>query len=381
MTRASVERLAWLVATAGLLAGLLWLDGARGGPASELSRCNLGLTRSSEPAADVLVVGSSRTGAAIDPVAMADMLAAAGVDGASVDRIALGRNPLRANVGLLDNYLSNRGTPSLIAFEISFLTDRSVGRIDDLGSGDSADAFLYRRDVNLLDYDQIATAPAVARPFTESESALNRARFALEGLITRSGALVYQLASEPGTDFSAEHCEKDDWTRQPEWPADFAFSWDDASAVGPPADRIESLRAAIAAEAPGRELRPWQRQVATGQRYPYDVDAPYRTGEMRLLAEAVEQASDHGVPVVLLPMTLYGTAPDPEDVRALEERFEGQAVVFDIYDAAGVDLSTYWYDDAHLEVGIAGELTTALLAQYILDDGSLAGASSIRSAP
>ena len=371
-------RVLWLLCTVALVGSLLWLDSTRGGPATELSQCNLALTRSAEPAADVLVLGSSRTGVAIDPVAMEAMLQSAGIGEPTVERVALARNPLRANVAMLDNYLSNRGTPKLIVFEISFLTDRSVKRIDALRSGVSADEFLYRRDVNLLDYGQIASTPAVARPFTESESAINRARFGLGGLITRTGALTYQAAQAPLTNFDAQACDKQAWTRESEWPADFAFSWDDATEVGAPEERVATLRAQIEEDGPGRELQPWQEETVE-RRYPYDVDEPYRAGEMELLGQAVAQAAEHGVPVVLIPMTLYGTTPDPGDLREFDQRFEGDAVVYDLYGAIDVDLSTYWYDDAHLLVGDATELATAVLAQYLLDEGSLSGESSIRA--
>lgn len=379
MSKQAAARSLWLLVTVALVGGLLWLDSSRAGPATQLSQCNLALTRSSEPPADVLIVGSSRTGVAVDPVAMQAMLGAAGIDEPTVERVALGRNPLRANVAMLDNYLSNRGTPKLIVFEVSFLTDRSVQRIDALRSGVSADAFLYRRDVNLLDYGQIATSPAVARPFTESESAFTRARFGLQGLVTRSGALAYQLAREPLTSFASDGCDREDWTREPEWPADFGFSWDDAAEVGAPTDRIATLRAQIAADEPDRELRPWQADALTDQRYSYDVDQSYRAGEMRLLAQAVELAADRDAPMVLLPLTIYGATPDTQDLSKLDERFAGDAVVFDLYDALGVDLSTYWYDDAHLEIGVATELTTAVMAQYIIDEGSLTGDSSIKA--
>ena len=68
-------RLLWLSAVAALLIALGWLDRHRGGPATMLSRCNLLLSRSEAPAADILIVGSSRTGAALDPIAMQQMLA------------------------------------------------------------------------------------------------------------------------------------------------------------------------------------------------------------------------------------------------------------------------------------------------------------------
>ncbi|MEM7092783.1 MAG: hypothetical protein AAF567_07265 [Actinomycetota bacterium] len=373
------SRLAWIITATALVAGLLWLDANRAGPTTELSQCNLALTRAERPAADVLIAGSSRTGLAIDPVAMEGMLTAAGLDEPTVDRLALGRNTLRVTGALVDNYLTNRGAPEAIVLELSFMTPRTLERIEAIAGSTPAEVYLYRRDLNLIDYGQIASAPAVALPYTEAEGPLARTRFALEGVVTRSGALTYQLASEAGDELTVDECSKDTWTRESTWPSDFAFSWDDAETIDAPAKRIADLRRQIGNEAPDRELRSWQLDSATGVRYPYDVDADYRRGEMRILEQVVDQAAEHGVPVVLLPLTLYGTVPDRADLERLDEQFVGDAHVFDLYATTEVDLSTYWYDDAHLELGPAVELTTALLAQHLLDQGFLNGEPTDRT--
>lgn len=186
------KRVAWCTTAFALIFGLVVLDGFRFGPATSLSRCNLALSRSAEDAADVLVVGSSRTGTAIDPVALEGMLGAeSGFEEPTVERIALGRSPLRANVALLENYLGGRGDPEVILFEISFLTERSVDRIEALESGLTAESFLFKRDVNLMRYGQILAMPAVAMPYSESETRLNRLRYRLRGVTLRSGALAY----------------------------------------------------------------------------------------------------------------------------------------------------------------------------------------------
>lgn len=371
---ARAQRLAWIVVTAGLLAALLALDAHRGGPATPLSRCNLALTRSSDVAADVLVVGSSRTGTVIDPVAMESMIGAEpGFERPTIERIALARNPLRPNVALLENYLALRGRPKIIIFEITFLTARTIERIDDLTSGLAAEAFLFRRDVNLMRYHQILTMPSVAMPYTEQETVVNRLRYALRGTVLRSGALAYQLAHEPGNRFSIDDCDVETWTRESTWPTGFAFSWNETDEIGRPADRIESLLAELAAGAATRTLRDWQVGVPTDLVYPYDFDEPYRAGELALLDQAVGLAAARGIPVVLLPLPVYGSRPSIDDLTSLEARFGDDALVYDVYGAAGVDLSRYWYDDAHLEVRTAGELTTALVAQHLID-GALSGA-------
>lgn len=366
--RSPLQRLGWLAATAALVAGLIALDATRGGPATLLSRCNLALTRSDGLPADVLVLGSSRTGTAIDPVAMEQMLAAEPTSGRpTVERIALGRSPLRANVALLENYLAARGTPRVIVLEVSVVTDRTVARIDQLDSDVTAGATLFRRDVNLLRYDQLLTMPVVAEPFGEQQTPVTRLRYGLRGVVLRTGALAYQFVHEPAARFSLEACDTDAWTREPTWPADFSFSWDETDRVSAPDEHVERLRAEAAARAETRELQAWQVGRPTGADYPYDVDEHYRAGELALLDRAVDLAADRDVPMVLTLLPTYGTSAGADDVRALQDRFEDDAQVYDLYRSAGVDLSTYWYDDAHLQPAIAGELTTALLARHLVD--------------
>jgi hypothetical protein len=370
------SRLAWIVATAGLVVGLLALDALRGGPVSPLTRCNLALSRSTEAPADVLVLGSSRTGTAIDPATMQAMLGAEPDLGQpTVERMALGRSPLRANLALLENYLAGRGEPEVIVLELSFLTERTVDRIDDLGSGLAAEAFLFRRDVNLMRYRQILAMPAVAMPRTEPETAVNRWRYALRGAVLRSGALLYQFGREPSARFTLDGCDVETWTREPTWPPDFAFSWGEIADIGRPAGHIERLRAELAGGGTIRTARHPETGPPTDRRYRYHLDQPYRAGELILLDRAVALAADRGIPVVLLPLPVSGSRPDPDELATLEARFAGTAQVYDLYGAAGVDLSTSWYDDAHLEVRTAGQLTTALLAQH-LADGALAPRST-----
>jgi hypothetical protein len=375
-----LQRVGWVLSTAALVAGLVALDGTRGGPAAQLSQCNLALTRSSEPAADVLVVGSSRTGTAVDPVAMERMLAAEPAVGRpTVERIALGRSPLRATVALLENYLAERGTPRVIVLEVSFITDRTVTRIEELDSDLTPDALLFRRDVNLLRYDQLLDMPIVASPSVE-ESPVDRVRHALRGLVLRTGALVYQFVREPATTFSVDECDSDAWTREPTWPADFSFSWGETDRVATPAAHIESLRAEAAVGARHRRLQAWQVGRSTGGAYPYDIGKESRAGELALLDRAVALASARDVPIVLTLLPTYGTAAGAEDIRALEARFGDDAEVYELYEGADVDLSTYWYDDAHLQPAVAGQLTTALLAQHLVD-GPLGGARRSTSGP
>jgi hypothetical protein len=379
LQRGLTHRCIWLAATAGLVALLLWLDQNRGGPASMLSRCNLLLSRSETPAADVLIVGSSRSGTAVDPQAMEKMLAHA-FDGAApkVERIALGHNPLRATHALLENYLHARGAPQVIALELMFMTRRSVDRIAQSVNGVSPEDYIFRRDLNLMTFEQILSQPAVAMPFTEGEGWFNKWRYRVRGVVLRAGVLVYQFLRRPTERWQLSECNRDEWTKEPTWPADFAFSYGDYEPDAPPADLIEPLEAMLVEDAAHRTLKPWQAGIAKDQRYPYDFEEPYRQGELVLLLSMLELASRYGVQVVLLPLPLFGHTLSADDLHVLVEMLPMQSHVFDLYGKVRYDLDKFWYDDGHIEVYPAGALTTAILAQHFLDTGLLTARQAVR---
>jgi hypothetical protein len=373
MRSGPIYRALWLAATIALVLGLLWLDQHRGGPASALSRCNLSLSRNGLPPADVLIIGSSRSGAALDPIAMQEMLAFAPADAPpKVERIALGHNPMRASHALLENYLQARGAPRVIVLEVMFMTRRSIDRLAKRRLGLSPEKYIFRRDVNLITFRQLLSLPSVAMPFTEGEGPVRRWQFRLRGSVLRAGALAYQFLRKPTESWQGFACGRDAFIREPEWPADFAFGYGDFHPNAPPDQVIEALEAVVADMALLRELKPWQQDVRQGQRYPYDFGAPYREGEIALLQSMLEQASRHSVPVLLLPLPLYGYTADAADLQLLAGMLSGRGGhVFDLYGQIRVDLDKFWYDDAHVEVYPAGALTTAILAQHILDSGLL----------
>ena len=78
-------------------------------------------------------------------------------------------------------------------------------------------------------------------------------------------------------------------------------------------------------------------------------------------------ASENGAHIVLLPLPLYGHAPDPNDLRVLAGTLPNSSHIFDVYGQIRHDFDKFWYDDAHIEVYPTGALTTALLAQHLMD--------------
>jgi hypothetical protein len=324
-----------------------------------------------------LIIGSSRSGTALDPVAMQDMLAyEISGDAPTAERIALGHSPLRASLALLDNYLRKRGEPRVIVLEVMFMTPRSIDRLNQRDLGLPAEQYVFRRDINVMTFGQILGLPSVAMPYTEIEGLVNRWRFRLRGTVLRAGALVYQFLRRPGERWRLEDCDDAARTREPEWPADFAFSYGDFEPHAAPEEVIKDIEFLMAEIAPKRELKPWQVGVPERRRYPYDFASSYRKGELALLESMLELASRHDIPVVLLPMPLYGYVPGSADLIWLESSLPGHVHVFDLYGRVRADLTKFWYDDGHIEVYPAGVLTTALLADHLSDAGLLAARES-----
>lgn len=371
LTRGLATSLIGLIATSALLLGLLWLDQKRGGPATLLSRCNLLLTRSHMPSADVLVVGSSRTGTAIDPVAMQSMLTTSS-SGAehTVERLAIVKNPLRLTYPLVENYLTNRGIPQVIVLELMFQTKRSFDRLLQQQPGIQPEHYLYRRDLNLMTFRQILNIPSIAMPFTEKEGWLNLWHLRLRGVVLRTGALAYQFLQNPFGDWRLDHCDHNAWKYENPGISEFAFILGDADASQPPPDvAIKSLKLKMIDQASGRTKEPWQIRRPTALHYPYNFESTYRQGEVELLMSVLNLADRHNIKIVLLPLTLYGYIMEKRDHDYLQHLPVANLHVFDLYRHTPSELEKFWFDDAHIETDIAGELTTALLAKYLLDKG------------
>ena len=343
-----------------------------------MARCNLLLSRVSGPAADVLVIGSSRSGVALDPVAMERILTTELGRPARVDRLSLGHNPLRAMSGLLENYLEARGSPKIVVLEIMFMTERSVNRLARRGLALAPEDYIYRRDVNLLDFEQLLTQPSVAMPFTTGESVLNLWSQRLRGVVLRSGALIYQALRDPEQDWTLSACTREDWKREAGWASDFAFSYGEFEPHTGLVGLIEALEADVARKAQARELRDWQSKFSQGTAYPYDFEAAYRRGEVSPLESMIERALDRDAEIVLLPLPLYGYELDRRELRDFVSRYSRKVQLFDLYGEVRIDFDPLWYDDAHVEHSPVGELTTALMARRLLQSQAL---SPLQSKP
>ncbi|WP_299283417.1 hypothetical protein [uncultured Tateyamaria sp.] len=370
MTRPAVFRWLCVGLTCALVAILLWLDQTRGGPASLLSRCNLMLARAEAAPADVLILGTSRSAVALDPFALSAFLEEAKGRSVSVDRIAIGNNSFRAADAFLQTYLDRRGGPDVVVLELMFMSERTVNRLARAHPGTAAESYIYTRDINLMTYPQLLSQDAVGMPFTTSESAINLWHMRLRGLALRTGALTYQFAKHPIQNWQLSDCGPKEWTKEPEWAEDFAFSWGEFVPDQPLPAMIDTLEAEVMAYTT-RALENGAAEAGDAPTpYAYDFDAPYRRGEMEILDGMVQALHAAGARTVLVPLTLAGTQPDPDDLARLAQRFEGQAAIFDVYGAITSDFSALWYDDAHVQQYPVGALTTTLMADHILHAAS-----------
>ena len=336
-----------------------------------MARCNLLLSRADEPAADVLVIGSSRSGVALDPVVMERLLTAELRDMVRVDRLSLGHAPLRAMNGLLENYLEARGAPRIVVLEIMFINERGIARLAERGLALAPEDYLYRRDVNLLDFAQLLTQPAVAMPFTTGESASNLWSQRLRGVVLRAGALSYEALRDPMQGWNLSDCTREAWTREDGWPSDFAFSYGEFDPATDLAGLVEALEAEVVRHAETRELRDWQSNIPEGTAYPYDFEAAYRRGEVGILESMVRHALEHDSEVVLLPLADYAYELDRVELLDFVSRFGDKVHLFDLYGAVHADFAPLWYDDAHVELSPVGSLTTALMVHRLLQSEAL----------
>lgn len=356
-----------ITATVILITILLWLDQNRGGPVSILTRCNLLLSKANKPSADILLIGGSRSGTALDPTILQSLLTIESHEKrlTSVERIATPNNTLRVSHSLLQNYYKHRGLPKLVVFELSFMSERTIKHLRKRKFPIPVEHHLFRRDSNILSFLQILKQPSVSMPFSESEGKVNLLQFRAKGIIQRSGALFYQFLRAPLEVWDYERCNVYDRTREPQWPDDFAFSSGNILVQQSTSELILELEKEISESTPIRELKSWQSKLKN-QTKSYGLMEKYRAGEIQILESTIKMLSDNGSQIVLVPLPIYGENPDQNELRMLVDLAPENIQLFDASKRISDNLSKFWYDDAHLEIHPAGTLVTALLAEYIL---------------
>lgn len=93
-------------------------------------RCVAWQARVQEPAADVLFIGTSRTGAGIDPAYIASALSDKRGENLAVDRLITWRSDMVHLNLMARDYLDNRGAPKVVVIELTYLPMAERGRQD-----------------------------------------------------------------------------------------------------------------------------------------------------------------------------------------------------------------------------------------------------------
>ena len=228
---------------------------------------------------------------------------------------------------------------------------------------------LYQRDVNLMTFAQISTSAAVSMPYTESETAINKIRFKLQGLVTRAGALTYQFVKQPLVNWSAEGCSQQDMSREPNWPLGLYFGFDSTGNSRLPSSIIEEVH---------KDFKNRQKEHQTTasntsesqETYRYEFEKSFRSGEMNILESMVNFLTNANIPVVLLPLPLNGHVVEKQELKELNKRWP-HVQTYDLFSQAGPLLDHFWFDDAHLAPNTGGILTSAIFSQYVLDNNYL----------
>ena len=272
------------------------------------------------------------------------------------DRV-LARGARLFHLGRLDHQVKIRG--------------HRIDRLAERGLALAPENYLYRRDVNLLDFEQLLAQPAVAMPFTTGEGVFNLWSQRLRGVVLRTGALIYQAARDPMQEWNLSDCTREAWTREAVWPSDFAFSYGEFEPDIELAGLVEALEAEVARQAEVRELRDWQSNIPEGTVYPYDFEAAWRRGEVDILESMIRHALAHDSEVVLLALPLYAYELDRAELHDFVSRFGDKVQLFDLHGAVEADFAPLWYDDAHVERSPVGRLTTAVMAQRLLQSDAL----------
>lgn len=115
--------------------------------------CSEQLARLDEPAADVLVIGNSKTGAAIDPAYISGILSTD--RSISVERLAFVSVDVTGHRLLFDEYVRNRGAPRLVVLQPQIKDEAAIK--------DPGHPILTARSIALEDWDEIAAVQTSAK--------------------------------------------------------------------------------------------------------------------------------------------------------------------------------------------------------------------------
>jgi hypothetical protein len=281
------------------------LSTASGLPTWDRNLCQMSLIRSGEQPSDVVFLGSSRTGAAIDVERFEQTF---GGDLQTAEKVVftLG-SELDRNLAYR-TYVEHRGVPRVLAVELSF--ERYTDRVIDQGS-------LYRttsRSETLFEaraYRQMLASLRSRGDAPLADTYMRSAWSTPGGFFFRRLGIGFDFAMrDPSLALDpSDTCAWPNDPREGSWIVGNSEPYDEAKAKIPQQEKLDR----------------WTRN--SGRMRPLDLDDPYTEQEMVLLNDLVEQAHADGVESVFVYyLPSYAERADSIDLDAVSGRLPGVEV-------------------------------------------------------
>ena len=355
-------RLSWamvVLVTIGLLA---WLDHNRGGDMLKTYACYLASNHAATANSDVLIFGTSRSGAAFDPFYMESIFAQEDPD-----------TPIkfqRFNVTGIDkvtsyHFLKHRieqGTaPKVVVLGLSMRKK-------------SPNAKRSINEKNTLRHSNLIPARELLSIHKQFDQAQKNPAYLdiMKTYINRYTALIYGFIKHPSPQYwSAASCAAPkEWARDT-WPSS------EHTAIGGLDSEIDRAHAVLeaysdAADAAkekmsNREIKKSKRKDRRKfRRQKKSKGKIYHAHDIYALDQIVTLAENSGSRVIITPLLNFDQRLSAEDVDELKELFP-TTLIYDAVGEAGPILSTHWRNRAHLTKQ-GSVLTSALLAKVIAQE-------------
>lgn len=314
--------------------------------------CQTHIIKSDSPPTDAVFFGSSRTGAAVDAVAIAGAFTGNFI---TAEKVVYTKGSEFDRDLAYRTYVEHRGVPRVLALEMSF--ERYTDRVEDEGSllrptGRSNTLFdteVYARLISSLrDRGDASLTDLYVTSTLQSTGGF---------FFDRLGVGADQALRSPDMAFfPTDECKWKFKPRKGRW------------VVGNTKPFIEAN-----AELPSRKKQErWTRRSLTSR--PLDFDDPWTQQEILLLRDLVDTAYADGVETVILYyFPSFGEAADVIDLRGLQDRLP-DAVIFDgrqvLNDPQRPSLAFQYNDANHLNKFAAYEVSVALAAMAETGEGS-----------
>lgn len=300
---------------------------------------------SNAPPADVLLIGSSRSGRGIDPSLMAAELD----DGATFERVTFGgSNEMERNLGVR-TYLAHRGVPDTLVLELGFDVENPALPLDEsadapllatTGARRQFDTRTYRsmvrdlRSDGTIGWDDQYVTSRVASP----------AGFWFETLQIGVDTALRHPSSVIAR--STHECVPRTMVSGLRWIDGNSRTYRESSATLPAAEELTTM------------------SIASAAAMSVDLDAPSTRQEVALVRDVLREARAAGVEnVVLLYLPPFGDAADTLDIDDVARRFP-DTDIFDartvLIDDARPRLRMQYLNVTHLNVFAAHEVSVAL---------------------